>query len=54
MKKLQEKLAKVQVSQLETRKEFTFYCCKPNCTNPCHEHHTCDNGGNGNGGGPIE
>lgn len=41
MKNLQEKLAKVQVTKLEARKEFTFYCA-PKCNNPCHNH--CDNG----------
>ena len=45
MKNLQEKLAKVQVTELETRKEFTFYCA-PKCHNPCHNH--CDDGG-----GPV-
>ena len=34
MKKLQEKLAQVNVEKLEERKEFTFYIC----WNPCHVH----------------
>lgn len=40
MRKLQDKLAKVQVEELETRKEFTFYCApkKYYCGNPCHNH----------------
>lgn len=41
MKKLQEKLANVQVTELEARKEFTFYGCKPKCNNPCHNHNPC-------------
>lgn len=53
MKKLQEKLAKVQVEKLEERKEFTFYCgTKYYCGNPCHTHTpTCTEPGGGEGGG---
>lgn len=35
MRKLQDKLAKVQVEKLEERKEFTFYLCYNPCYNPC-------------------
>lgn len=55
MKKLQEKLSKVQVEKLEERKEFTFYCTPKTyyCNNPCHNHTpSCEDpdGGGGTGG----
>ena len=54
MRKLQDKLAKVQVEKLEERKEFTFYFCY----NPCYNYNpcapctvpTCPEHGNGDGG----
>ena len=54
MRKLQDKLAKVQVEKLEERKEFTFYLCynpcSP-CTKPECPTHGGDDGGEGGGGG---
>lgn len=58
MRKLQDKLAKVQVEKLEERKEFTFYLCYNPCYNPCSPctkpecpTHGGDDGGEGGGGG---
>lgn len=51
MKKLQEKLANVQVEKLEARKEFTFYVCWNPCSNPCHNHTPSCPPNPGDGGG---